>query len=282
MPDTITLYRDYDGTVGQLLTIGEANCFKFIDWPDYPGRYGLSSEHIPVLIRMARDLDLYLGDWEGPEIWAPVHAWRALAQLRAVEAIEPLLEFARLDLDDDAVAQEFSTVFGMIGPAAIAPITAFLSDRTLPWMAASIASDGLNEIVKRYPECRHECIGVLTKALAHAADTDPTANGFAISSLLHLKAVEAIDTIREAFRLDVVDLSIAGDLEDAEIDLGLRERRTSPRPHLWFGSERLPSTNSRSNPLFGDTDDLPRYRKIGRNEPCPCGSGKKYKKCCLE
>lgn len=33
---------------------------------------------------------------------------------------------------------------------------------------------------------------------------------------------------------------------------------------------------------------LPRYtavrtgRKIGRNEPCPCGSGKKYKNCCLK
>lgn len=24
------------------------------------------------------------------------------------------------------------------------------------------------------------------------------------------------------------------------------------------------------------------YPKIGRNEPCPCGSGKKYKKCCVE
>jgi uncharacterized protein YecA (UPF0149 family) len=23
-----------------------------------------------------------------------------------------------------------------------------------------------------------------------------------------------------------------------------------------------------------------RTDKIGRNEPCPCGSGKKYKKCC--
>lgn len=22
-------------------------------------------------------------------------------------------------------------------------------------------------------------------------------------------------------------------------------------------------------------------KKIGRNEPCPCGSGKKYKHCCL-
>lgn len=21
--------------------------------------------------------------------------------------------------------------------------------------------------------------------------------------------------------------------------------------------------------------------KLGRNDPCPCGSGKKYKKCCL-
>ncbi len=21
--------------------------------------------------------------------------------------------------------------------------------------------------------------------------------------------------------------------------------------------------------------------KVGRNDPCPCGNGKKYKKCCL-
>ena len=25
---------------------------------------------------------------------------------------------------------------------------------------------------------------------------------------------------------------------------------------------------------------LIRSKKIGRNDPCPCGSGKKYKKCC--
>ena len=27
--------------------------------------------------------------------------------------------------------------------------------------------------------------------------------------------------------------------------------------------------------------DMKTRRKIGRNDPCPCGSGKKYKKCCL-
>lgn len=27
-------------------------------------------------------------------------------------------------------------------------------------------------------------------------------------------------------------------------------------------------------------NDKGRVRMPGRNEPCPCGSGKKYKKCC--
>jgi preprotein translocase subunit SecA len=34
----------------------------------------------------------------------------------------------------------------------------------------------------------------------------------------------------------------------------------------------------------GDGQRLPsaREQKVGRNEPCPCGSGKKYKKCCAK
>lgn len=28
-----------------------------------------------------------------------------------------------------------------------------------------------------------------------------------------------------------------------------------------------------------DVEAVLNYRKIGRNETCPCGSGKKYKKC---
>jgi len=30
----------------------------------------------------------------------------------------------------------------------------------------------------------------------------------------------------------------------------------------------------------GNTGGQPPMRKVGRNEPCPCGSGKKFKKCC--
>jgi len=43
------------------------------------------------------------------------------------------------------------------------------------------------------------------------------------------------------------------------------------------------------NPIFDDWDNLyggvqtfeREHEKIGRNDPCPCGSGKKYKKCCM-
>ncbi len=36
--------------------------------------------------------------------------------------------------------------------------------------------------------------------------------------------------------------------------------------------------------MFSEYDDVPYQRstvKIGRNDPCPCGSGKKFKKCCM-
>jgi preprotein translocase subunit SecA len=38
-------------------------------------------------------------------------------------------------------------------------------------------------------------------------------------------------------------------------------------------------------PEDNDEEDEPEpsvSRKVGRNDPCPCGSGKKFKKCCLK
>ncbi|MBW2054446.1 MAG: SEC-C domain-containing protein [Deltaproteobacteria bacterium] len=32
--------------------------------------------------------------------------------------------------------------------------------------------------------------------------------------------------------------------------------------------------------LLNRTKPIEAQNKVGRNEPCPCGSGKKYKKCC--
>lgn len=32
---------------------------------------------------------------------------------------------------------------------------------------------------------------------------------------------------------------------------------------------------------FSATSPIRNKKKVGRNDPCPCGSNKKYKKCCI-
>lgn len=45
--------------------------------------------------------------------------------------------------------------------------------------------------------------------------------------------------------------------------------------------ERMARSGKSSSGLLNDVADMPGARfKTGRNEMCPCGSGKKYKKCC--
>ena len=64
------------------------------------------------------------------------------------------------------------------------------------------------------------------------------------------------------------------------------EERKDWKTHLkqferHFDSEpepKLPLTNER----FKEIPAGVKKKKIGRNAPCPCGSGKKYKKCCLK
>jgi uncharacterized protein YecA (UPF0149 family) len=45
-----------------------------------------------------------------------------------------------------------------------------------------------------------------------------------------------------------------------------------------------PKTRTSSKPIPPSSFYVPErniFRKVGRNDPCPCGSGKKFKKCCL-
>ncbi len=273
-------YGDDPAPVRQLLMIGETGFCTLAEWPDYPASFGLDQLHVGALIRMASDAELHDGDPNSSAVWAPVHAWRALAQLRAETSVQPLLALLKMREDDDAVDLELPVVFGMIGPAAIPHIAGFVRDRGNTSRAVAIALSGLQEIAERNPDCRGECIEILVQRLEPNSDTDAAINGFAVSTLIDLHAVESIDMIRDVFRRNDVDISIAGDVEDVEIELGLRENRATSAPrYSIMPSDWAPS--QRSDRLMPDIHAPSEPKKIGRNEQCPCGSGKKYKKCCL-
>jgi len=223
----------YPSPVNKLLTLG--SCERSRDgWPNYL-KHGFGPQHIPDLIRMALDPELNQAVTESLEVWAPVHAWRTLAQLRAEAAIEPLLHLLRRidDAEDDWVGEELPEVYEQIGPAAIPALTAYLRDTTHGLWARVAAASSLQKIAARDFQARAKCIPILIEQLSKSATQDPSFNGFLADALVDLKATEALPVIRRVYADEHIDETIIGDWEDVEIEFGLREERDTPRRPLF-------------------------------------------------
>jgi len=202
-------------------------------WVDYPS-LGFSSEDIPSLIRIIDDHDLV---WDSPQdspvVYAAVHAWRAVAQLRGEAAIPALIGLIEgIDThDDDWSVEELPDVFTMIGPASVPHLVEFLSRpiREKIWGPIT-ASNSLEKIGGHYPEARAGCISGIAAALERFPKQDETLNAFLISDLAELRAVEAAPLVERAFATDKVDLFVDGDWEDFQVKVGLLEERITPVP----------------------------------------------------
>jgi hypothetical protein len=77
----------------------------------------------------------------------------------------------------------------------------------------------------------------LLAGLEQYKQNDETINGFIISFLTDLKAVESAPLVERVFQADAVDLSIQGDYEDWQIELGLLEKRLTPPPRFTWAPD---------------------------------------------
>ena len=252
------------------------------EWPGYAATWmetpaTCTPQDIPDLIRMATDPDL-LHSSEEKEWSAALEALYELGRLEAGEAAPAIIELIRKPWDEDDSFDEYrqevlSGVAGMIGPSMIDGLGTLLNDEEMNVWGRVEGASGLEKVGLRHPAHRDEIVGVLAQGLQSHRTQDDALNGFIVASLCELKGAEAIDVIREAFEADNVPLDITGDLESVEVDLGLRESRATPEPNVHhLEAERLAR---KSGPIVAG-------EKIGRNDPCPCGSGRKYKHCCLK
>lgn len=223
--------------------------------PDYVVEFGLCPEHIPALIEIARQWADRGERFEDETLYAPVHAWRALGQLEAVEAVEPLLTMQnRLDeLGDDWYLEEFHVVFGLVGPLAIPAMADYLADRGNSEYGRVSSANGLCEVGKRFPETRQQVVELLTTQLARHEPDVYSLNGLVVCYLTDLRAVESAEVIERAFAAGVVDETICGDWSEIRQELGASELGLvpeRPKPDHGFGPMRFfdqPSTTKDPN-----------------------------------
>ena len=241
--------QTYHPPVVKLLTLGDVRGKG--DWLDYQAACGLTEADIPELIRMVQDEELNWADEDSDEVWAPLHAWRALGQLQAVEAIIPLVKLlSRIDehVNHDWEQSELPEVLAMIGPDALPSLEGFLVNPRHGDFSRWAAAEAIQKIGERYPDYRAECVALLTRQLAKYRKQSPTLNGGLVSTLYDLQAVEAADTMAAAFKANKVDVSILGDWEEVQIKLGLLSERITPAPRRgWLQTQ---------NPTIAKLDQL--------------------------
>jgi hypothetical protein len=217
------------------------------EWPDHIAR-GARTDHVPVLIDLIENHDSDPDQRGEPGVYARIHAWRALAQLGALEAAPTLVRALDLAEDDDWVGEELPTALALLGPEVCAAVLEVLADRTRGPYTRAAAADTLVGLARAHPELRTKACDAIATEIEGCLDAPPFLVGLWIADLLDLRGVEWAPQIEAAYAEDRVDLFVCGDWEDVQIELGLlAERLTPPRegaPGTGPGRELLRALNA--------------------------------------
>lgn len=227
----------------------------------------LGSSAVPELIRLLNDEALQMEDSPGAG-WPPIHAVGLLADLKATEAIGPMLRLL-CETDWDAIIHDRIIVrMHELGPEVVEP-------------ALAILDKGVSEEVHHAICCVLAKVGVRDPRIyAHLCTLFDEEVTFGATCLADYGDSAALPILEDALE------DFEPELESAYGLSGLGD--------LIESFERLGGvvTQELGEHLAKLEEDFTTYRrslvtpakaakKPGRNDPCPCGSGKKYKRCCL-
>ena len=214
---------EYPPPLDQLLTLGDP--WKSDDIEERIAGLGFADEHVPDLVRMARDRALNTMASESDAVWAPIHALTALANLQVGTHAADLVPL--FDVDSEWFGEELPAILGKAGQYAIEPLREYIQDRTRWQYGRWNAATAVEQIGKQHPELRDQAVQILSDALERGTDNDPETNGFFLADLIHLNAIEALPVIRQAFEQDAIDESIAGDWGEVLKALGQKSIRVT-------------------------------------------------------
>jgi tetratricopeptide (TPR) repeat protein len=239
--------------------------------------------------------------------WEQIHALFLLSEMKAQEALETALRFLGQHPDFiDFYFGDFISwqpIMGIIG-GDLPRLAEWMKTPGLCYEGRSFVLSAVTELPAISPERHGEAVAWLAGLLAFFRDSPPEDNILdtrlvtdLVDSLVTLRAAEHEALIREVYAKDYVSEVMIGSVDD-----NLRRLPEPPGQKILPGHEGMiafyrtlrknqdrPPQPGPPNPIFEQNpfgkppSAAPETAAAaGRNDPCPCGSGRKYKKCCMK
>ena len=258
-------------------------------------REAITPELLQVLERAAEDPVKVA---EQKDYMLHVFAMYLLAQFREKRAYRLLVKIfsapgeTPFDLAGDTVTERLKCIFGSVYDGDPTPLQALVEDENANEYVRNAAMDAF-VVLKESGQMSREAVMAYYRSLFHGKlkRTFSYAWNGLVTAVADLPAPELLEEVRQAYRDDLVE---EADREDIELELLSPEPWGRNRFGLitdaiatmeWWASFHRDETPARKPHPGSPTSHSPpllRTTKVGRNDPCPCGSGKKYKKCCGE
>lgn len=264
---------------------------------------------LPIL-REAVDLAVQEGKDYPEDNTLPFHALFLLGEFQDRESFERIAALVSLPSD---------VVNALIGDAITSGLSDILYNiwnGNLTLLKASVRSEKIDAYVRNaFLDCmgqlyldgtieREEWKAFLHETILSAADAEnPSAPfcTFLADMCCKCHLADLLGDIRFLCEEALIDTEIFGDYDDfVDMMFDYRNERNcfchSPvqAAEMLSGWDSYREPDDSSSPLFNEEaldrifsyvdhqyKKLPPKIKIGRNDPCPCGSGKKYKHCCM-
>lgn len=240
------------------------------------------------------------------------HAVHMLGELGGADALEAVLlalaqsrEYHELYFDD-WLTEEVWQPLTVLAADGLDRLDAFMRVPRLHAFAKVVVAEAVCQLGQHRPDLLpavERWYGGLLAFYSAAAPKDEvmdaTQLGLMVGDILDLKLASLLPGVEALYARNIVPSNICGDIE--KVRQHLLDGSGGSAKRTWLGIEEryarmaemeLHAAQAAEEDEEDDRDDglddaplvhLPITRatpKVGRNDPCPCGSGKKYKKCC--
>lgn len=248
-------------------------------------------------------------DWEEEPSDFLIHAVYLLGELESTKSLENIFhvlrqsyEYLHFYFGDFLTAEIWDPVYKLANHNLEA-CKQFLFEPGVDTFARSVITDMVEQVAHHQPERRSEVIQWFREVIQFFLNSelednviDSDLNGFIICNVLDLKGKELMPEVEKLFDKGIVSLGVCGVWKDVKKDFEQPDRYDKKREILsisekydevtstWAGytnDEERDILDTYINQLQQTVIPVRTESKTGRNDPCPCGSGKKYKKCCI-